>query len=347
MKLLKNRILIAAKRSILSPIMYIMVILIVFLSVLQVTIPEKQKSAFIPVAILNHDDNEESIAVVDELCSMNSVFNFYEVKSEEEMYEQMAQGEVATGYIIPEGFFEHSATLRRSLKIKMICTPAAGALSSLATEELFSRFFRKSARLLTEEILDEEGLIRSEEERLLLYEIYEEKISGDEIFSMRGLEGTVYNDKTRSEKVDIPVYKFAGLFIYTAALMGILAFLSDYDNKIYLRFNRIEKIYMTFVQIGVYTVPMTIVSLLAFIVTRARYSALWVIGYMFLMILISIVIGTIFAWLPIRSSKSGIFAAILPVYLILCFLFSGILFDLASFSPLMKHLSLVFPPSFF
>jgi len=347
MKLLLNRIRIASKRSILSPIMLIMVLLILILSVLQLTIPDKQKSAFIPIAILNNDTNEESIAAVEELCSMKSVFHFYEVDSEDEMYAQMAAGEVATGYIIPEDFYINSKTSSKAREIVIISTPAAGALSSLATEEVFSRFFRRSAKLFTEEIFEEEGLIRSEEDRMLLYEIYDEKVSGSEIFAMRGLEGGEYNDNTRTEKVDIPVYKFAGLFIYTAALMGIMAFLSDFDNKIYLRFNLIEKVYMTLIQIGVFTVPMTAVSILAFVVTKARFNIWWVLGYMFIMLAVGILIGTVFALLPIRSSRSSIFAAILPVYLILCFLFSGVLFDLASFSPLLKGLSLIFPPSFF
>ncbi len=347
MKLMLNRLKVATKRSLLSPLMYVMVIMTVFLMLLQLFIPEKQKSAYIPIAILNYDESPETIEAIEELCNMNSVFEFYEVDSEEEMYQQMASGDVATGYIIPEDFFIRSRKPTRSLKIKIISTPAAGALSSLATEELFSKLFRRSGRLLTEQIFEEEGLIRSDADRQLLDQIYDEKTNSSEIFAMHGLEGNVYNDETRTEKVDIPIYKFAGLFIYTAALMGILAFLNDYDNKIYLRLKVFEKIYMILIQIGVYIVPMTLVSIASFLVTHTSFNLWWVIAYMFIVLGMSILIGIAFALLPVRTSKSGMFAAMLPVYLILCFLFSGVLFDLVSYSPLFKNLSIIFPPSFF
>jgi len=51
--------------------------------------------------------------------------------------------------------------------------------------------------------------------------------------------------------------------------------------------------------------------------------------------------------LPIRTARSKIFSSILPVYLILSFLFSGILMDLTNFGTALRALSRLFPPSMF
>ena len=58
-------------------------------------------------------------------------------------------------------------------------------------------------------------------------------------------------------------------------------------------------------------------------------------------------VGDKVALLPIRTARSKIFSAILPVYLILSFLFSGVLMDLTNFGTALRTLSRLFPPSMF
>ena len=82
--------------------MYVMAAVLITLALFCMLIPESEKSVYLPVAILNNDDNEKTDEIVEELCNMKSVFEFYEVGSEEEMLDDLAQGKANTGFVIPE-----------------------------------------------------------------------------------------------------------------------------------------------------------------------------------------------------------------------------------------------------
>ena len=131
------------------------------------------------------------------------------------------------------------------------------------------------------------------------------------------------------------------------ALLGTLAFLNDQDNRIYLRFGLIERIYLGLIQVAVFTLPAMVISIICFIVSRIGFSPLHVVVYTLLVTLVSFVLGTVMTLLPIRTARSKIFSSILPVYLILSFLFSGILMDLTNFGTALRTLSRLFPPSMF
>ena len=129
--------------------------------------------------------------------------------------------------------------------------------------------------------------------------------------------------------------------------MGALAFLNDQDNRIYLRFGLFERIYLGLIQVAVFTFPALIVSLFCFLISRTEFSILHVTVYTLLVTLLAFIAGTIMTLIPIRTARSKIFSSILPVYLILSFLFSGILMDLTNFGTALRTLSRLFPPSMF
>ena len=346
MKLFMNRMIVIIKRCMLSPFMYVMAAVLITLALFCILIPESEKSAYLPVAILNNDDNEETAKIVEEICDMRSVFNFYEVDSEEEMYDDLAQGKANTGFVIPEDFLERSTGPKKAHEIAVITTPSSG-LTSLAIEEVFERFFRHNALTILEYTLEDYGYNEDGSDNDKLTDIYYGYIEGDDIYVLTGLQGEEYNEITKSEKIEIPLYKFAGLFIYAACLLGLLSFLTDVDNRIYLRFGKFQKIYMSLIQIAVYAVPITILSMICFIASGTDFSPVNVILYTLSVIALAFVAGIVFIVLPIRVSPAKVLSAILPVYLILCFLFGGILFDLASFSRFLKNICMLFPPHYF
>ena len=58
--------------------MYVMSAVILLMALLVIFVPEKDTSVYIPVAVLNNDNSDETEEIVDHLCSMNSIFHFYE-----------------------------------------------------------------------------------------------------------------------------------------------------------------------------------------------------------------------------------------------------------------------------
>ena len=345
MKLFLNRLQVLSKRSLINPAMYVMAGIIVLLALLVIFVPEKETSAYIPVAILNEDNSPETEAIVDELCSMNSVFSFYEVDDEEELYKDIASGKANTAYIFPKNFLDHLTEKGTKYDIKQVATPAS-SFKFLSREEVFGRFFGYGARQIISDTMADHGYEVSVHDPELM-RLYGKYIDDQSLFALESVEGTVYNAITRSEKIPIPLYKFAGFFIFTAALLGALAFLNDQDNRIYLRFKLFERIYLGLIQVAVFTIPAAFVSIVCFLISRTEFRILHVLLYTLCVTLIAFVVGTVMTLLPIRQARSKIFSSILPVYLILSFLFSGILMDLTNFGPALRTLSRLFPPSMF
>ena len=345
MKLFLNRLQVLSKRSLINPAMYVMAGAIILLALLVIFVPEKETSAYIPVAILNEDGSDESEAVVDELCSMNSVFSFYEVDDEEELYKDLASGKANTAYIFPKHFLEHLTEKGSKYDIRQVATPAS-SFKFLSREEVFGRIYGYGARQIISDTMADYGYEVSVDDPELA-RFFDKYINDQTLFALESVEGTVYDAITRSEKIPIPLYKFAGFFIFTAALLGALAFLNDQDNRIYMRFRLVERIYLGLIQVAVFSVPAMLVSVICFLVSRTEFSILHVLVYTVLVTLLAFVIGTVMTLLPIRQARSKIFSSILPVYLILSFLFSGILMDLTNFGTALRTLSRFFPPSMF
>ena len=345
MKLFLNRLQVLSKRSFINPAMYIMAGVIILMALLVIFVPEKETSVYIPVALLNEDSSEETEDIIDELCTRNSIFHFYEVDDEEALYKDLASGKANTAYIFPKDFISNLTNSRSRYDVKQVTTPASSFIF-LSREEVFGRFYAYSARQIISDTFHSYGYevdIRDPE----IERLFDKYLKDESLFALESVEGTVYNVITRSEKVPIPLYKFAGFFIFTAALLGALAFLNDQDNRIYLRFRLIERIYLGLIQVAVFTVPAMLISVLCFLVSRTEFSILHVLLYTLFVTLIAFVLGTLMTVLPIRSARSKIFSAGLPVYLILSFLFSGILMDLTNFGTELRTLSRLFPPSMF
>lgn len=345
MRLFFNRLSVLAKRSLINPAMYVMSGVIIFMALLTIFVPEKETSVYIPVAILNNDNSPYTEEIVEGLCDMNSVFNFYEVDDEDELYEDLTSGKANAAYVFPKGFTEHLTDKGSRYDIRQVSTPSSSFVF-LSREEVFRSFYAMSSRQIIRETFAKRGIdvdLHDPE----LKKIFDKYLGDDFLFALESVEGTVYNEITRSEKVPIPLYKFAGFFIFTAALLGTLAFLNDQDNRIYLRFGLVERIYLGLIQVSVFTFPALIVSVICFIVARTEFSILHVILYTVIVTLLSFAVGTVMTLLPIRTARSKILSSILPVYLIISFLFSGILMDLTNFGTALRTLSRLFPPSMF
>lgn len=345
MRLFFNRLSVLAKRSLINPAMYIMSGIILFLALLVIFVPEKETSIYIPVALLNEDDSEDTEKIVDTLCSKNSIFHFYEVDDEDELYNDLVSGKADNGYIFPKGFADNIVDGGRKYAIEQVTTPASGFVF-LSREEIFGSFYEYGARQIISNTFADHGY-EVDAHDPEIERLFGKYLNEEYLFALESIEGTAYNAITRSEKIPIPLYKFAGFFIFTAALLGVLAFLNDQDNRIYMRFKLIERMYLGLIQVAVFSLPAMAVSIISFLISRTDFSILHVLVYTVLVTLIAFIFGTVLTLIPIRTARSRIYSSILPVYLILSFLFSGILMDLTNFGTTLRALSRLFPPSMF
>ena len=219
MKLFLNRLSVLAKRSLINPAMYVMSAVIILMALLVIFVPEKETSIYIPVAILNEDSSEDTEEIVDNLCSMNSIFHFYEVDDEDEIYKDLTSGKANTAYIFPKGFSDNLTANGSRYDIKQISTPASSFIF-LSREEVFRNFYAYSSRQIIKDVFAKHGVeidARDPELKRLLGKYMDDQ----SLFALENVEGKIYDAITRTEKVPIPLYKFAGFFIFTAALLGL------------------------------------------------------------------------------------------------------------------------------
>ena len=309
MKLFFNRLYLSSKRSFLNPYIYGMAFILIALAVVAVAIPEHKASAYIPVAVLNLDEDEDTAKAVEELCEMGSIFDFYEVDSEVQMYSDLASGRANTGFILPEDLMESSAVMRRMPHIEVITTPSS-TLPFMSSEEVFMKLFPHFAlRVMVNSIESAEVSLPSGYEPALR-DVFDTYLNSNIVYKLESLESMEYNEITTTEQIVIPVYKFAGFFLWMAALLGALSYLNDCDNRLYMRMSKVERLFMGLILPTAHVIPVIVIALISFLICGAPFSLLHILFYSLSVILIAFVIASIIAALPLHGKKRGIFAAI-------------------------------------
>lgn len=346
MRLFLNRLYLSSKRSFLNPYIYSMAFILIALAVVAVAIPSHKASAYIPVAILNLDDDEDTAKAVEELCELGSIFDFYEVESEVQMYSDLASGKANTGFILPEDLMAKSAVMRRMPHIEVITTPSS-TLPFMSSEEVFMRLFPDFALRVMGNAIENSDVVLPSGYESALEDVFDTYMESNIIYRLESLESMEYNEITNTEQIVIPVYKFAGFFLWMAALLGALSYLNDCDNRLYMRMSKVERLFMGLILPAAHVIPVIVITLISFLICGAPFSLLHILIYSIAVILIAFVIASIIAALPLYGKKSGIFAAVLPTYLILSFLFGGVLMNLSAYSPILRTVSMLFPPYFF
>ena len=305
-----------------------MAFILIALAVVSVAMPSQKSSAYIPVAILNLDEYSSTEAAVEELCGMGSIFDFYEVESESQMYSDLASGRANTGFIIPEDLMAESAVMRRMPKISVITTPSS-TLPLMSSEEVFMKLFPHFALRVMEAAIDGSDVNVPSDYSSALSALFDSYLDSNAIYRLESLESIEYNEISTSEKIAVPVYKFAGFFLWMAALLGALSYLNDCDNKLYVRMTKTGRFFMGLILPAAHVIPVVVISVISLLICGAPFSMIHILVYSLAVILVSFVIASVIAALPFYGKKSGLFAAVLPTYLILSFLFGGVLMNLS------------------
>ena len=189
MRLFLNRLSVLAKRSLINPAMYVMSGAIIILALLVIFVPEKDTSVYIPVAVLNEDTSDDTEEIVDDLCSSNSIFHFYEVDSEKELYKDLASGKANTAYIFPKGFVDHLTEKGSKYDVKQVYTPAS-SFPFLSREEIFCRFYSYSCRRIICDTFAEYGY-EVDAHDPELEKLFGKYIKDQSLFALENVEGEV------------------------------------------------------------------------------------------------------------------------------------------------------------
>ena len=345
MRLFFNRFFILLKRSIRQPVNVAMLAILLLLAVIYRQIPSSEKSLYLPVAVLCEDTDPVMQETVQSLYSSNSIFHFHPVDSTDDMYLELSSGKSNSGIVIPKGFTENAWDPETDIHIQVYSTQAT-MLPSLCRDEIFSRFYRGEAANIIIKKMESVPAYQSIDPVLreqAMNRIFEAIRNGGEVFRVEDASGGVYNELTREEKVEIPVRKLAGLFILTAALIGIATFLKDSEERLYLRLRGSERYVMRLLHIVSCILPMAVISWPVIWITEGG-NGLIILGQVALYTLICIVYSLFFSVI-IRSSS--VYQKVLPILLTMAIILGGVLFDVASFDRTFKIISMCLPTYYF
>lgn len=346
MKHFFTKLFILVKRQFNQPAYILMMLLLLGLSIGYTFVPETEKSAYIPVALLCHDDNPDSKALVNELVNAYSVFTFYTVADEEEMYEDIVSGKASIGYVIPEGFMDSCAKLTEIEKIE-VYESSASMLTSLASDEIFCHFFRiANPYIIKSQVATHPEFSNFKPEYvdadITMY--YNNYIHSNTIFSIEDVSNTTYSDITKTKKLNIPTRKIIAYFIMTAALFGISAYIQDSENNILIRMTKSEQISFKLMTICSAVVPMSLIGYICILITSSTENAF---SSFIRVTIYSLALIAIVFLISFIIRKSTLYNKVLPVYLILALIFGGVMFDLSSYSDIVKGISMLFPTYYF
>ncbi len=340
MKLFLNRFGIMLKRTIRQPIYIAMLLFLLCLSIFYVMIPSEKKSLYITAAVLCEDTSDEASRFLDDLINDNSVFSFYVVDDIDELKKDVISGKANSGFVIPEDYIKHS--VEKGYEGRIIEYVTAGSfIPKVAFEEIYEKLFRYTSYELYEKQLIEldETLM---DEKALIKEVYDNYSVTDRLFNA-DREYDEYNDFTRDSKMELPIRKIAGLFIFMAAILGTAAYITDRENNIYLLMGSLERISMRFVHILASVLPLGITAYFVMLILKEMSpvkSAVHVLLYMLAVAGISLILGLMF-----KRSKS--FYKIMPVLLVLTMVLSGVFFDIGKYNAFMEFLARLCPPYYF
>lgn len=340
MKLFWNRFGIMLKRTVKQPIYIVMLLFILCLSVFYVLVPSEKKSLYITAAVLCEDTSDEAALFLDDLTKANSVFSFYIVNDLNELKKDVISGKANSGFVIPEGFLNESINDEYNELITEYVTTGS-FLPRVAFEEIYVGTFKyTSYGLLRKQLFDQNEELKKEE--VLIKDVYDNLSVAERLFNT-DKEYEEYNELTKDSKMELPIRKIAGLFIFIAAILGTASYITDRENNIYLLMSRYERIALRFIHIMSSVLPMGITTFFVLLILNEMSllkSAIHVTVYIFAVSCISLLFGLLF-------KRSKTFYKFLPVLLVLTMVLSGVFFDIGKYNLFMQYLAKLFPPYYF
>ncbi len=328
------------KRTVTQPFYIAMLAFLILLSVIYTMIPAEEKSLYISIALLCEDTSKEAEEFKTELTSKQSVFTFYMVESEDELKQDVVSGKANSGFIIPKDYIKKTGTTGYNEKIIEFTSPRS-FLPRVAYEEIYEVMYRYTSNEMIKRQIEEKYAYLEIDKKTIdeVYNTYTEKKT---VFSTNTDYGE-YKELTEETKMDIPIRKLAGLFVYIVAILGTAAYIKDRENNIYLLMSKKEQISLRLIHTLASVLPMSVTTFFVMLLLKEYtplVSFVRIIIYIVCVSFVSLLFGMLF-------KRSKAFYRFLPVWLVFTLVLSGVLFDLGKYNIFMQYLARLFPPYHF
>lgn len=303
----------------------------------------KQESGLLHI-VLYQEDNQDKVSsnIIHTLLEESSILFFEQATSKEEAYEAVRKGQADAVWIFPKQMQEKIKifieTNGKSEALVQVIEREDTVALQLAREKLYGVFYAPFSYAVYEIYM--ESVVVEEGDKEQLQEYYNKvKVDGT-LFEFVYLDGTVYENETSSSNYLLaPLRGMLSLLILLAGLSSALYFLKDEEAGVFawlpLKKRRSYFYSYQFVAMGYVS--------LAVILSFATQRMLTQIGIELLGMVLYLLMCAIFCSILTKLCKTTKnLGVLLPVIMLLSFLFCPIFFDIQ-----IKPINYLLPPFYY
>ncbi len=256
-----NRFIALTKRILCRKMYISILLLIVVLTGIYKLLPAKSQSADIKVALYSQETSAYYQELTDYLKGINSIYTFYTVDSKEQLLKDVKSGYAECGYYIPEGFFENYVLgTAWSNPIELYITPAS-TFHAVINETVFSAMVSVCAEDILLHAVNNPSWNRELAEGLEYYR------NSPEVFTIADTTSGEFSFESMVYHINLPITEVVSLLLLFSGLLGLLLFLHDQENKIYVSLSHREVIHVRALSIITSILPVAAVGILSLIIS--------------------------------------------------------------------------------
>lgn len=299
-----NRFVIFTKRIFTKKIYVLMLAALILMTLVYVSLPTKNQTADIKVALYCQDTSGYYEHVLSTLYEKNSLYTFYEADSEKDLIYEVKSQKAECGFYIPEGFFDAYILGQKDTQMIQYVIPSS-ALATAISETLYSNIFQ----VCSPKIL--ESAVNTPEYNQELTEGMDYYMNSDEIFTVSDVSNGKLDTKTYQYKINLPVFELSIILILASGLMGLLVYYEDLEKGIYTPLGNRAKFGIKTISVITAILPILIVGTISSMIATGKTSLILLfVAYALAIFLITILISLVI-------KKSRHLTTLIPIILLL------------------------------
>ncbi len=256
-----NRFIALSKRILCRKMYIAILLLIVLLTGIYNVLPAKSQSADIKVALYNQDTSNYYEELVTHLTSLNSIYTFYNVDSQEQLLKDVKSGYAECGYLIPDGFFQDYVTGEAWDNPVILYVTPASTFHAVINETFFSAMVSVCAEDILLYAVNNPAWDNQLKEGLEYYR------NSPEVFTIADTTSGEFTFQNMIYHINLPIAELVSVLLLFSGLLGLLLFLHDAEQKKYVSLPNKELLEVRTLSIITSIIPVAVIGSICLLFT--------------------------------------------------------------------------------
>ncbi len=332
------------KRSLKKPSFLIILLAFPLSGFLFASVSKEEETGLL-VALYGEEGDDFSTSIIHRLCQSDyHLLSFYNCSSIENLKKDVLTGRAQWGYIFPKDFETRLQTGKARESISVLSSPSS-LFVPVSNEIVFSRVMESHSLFLLKQSL-EENFPSSSSLFSMAENFYEHHLTSKSSFSFQySFKDAASIGRLHPPSIIMASFPgFASVFVFLAALTGILSYEKDKEQRIFSSVPYTFSPVLPILSILSPSVLAGAFALLGLYAARQGQGFFIDIVKMAFYILLLLVYCLLLKLLFRNFTRLSF---VIPFLLLGSLIFSPVFIDFGSFSPFFRILSFLFPPTFY